>query len=179
MGIMISPEKLRRFPLFAGLSPAVLKDMAMAGEETEVKKGDWLFYEGDVADSLYVILSGAVRLKVSLDKEKAAHADLDTLGEGDFIGWSAVVEPYTYSLGAVVTKDARLVKFDGVQLCEIMARDTRAGYLLMSRLMQIVASRLAEVHIRFASLIEGGRWQRLGGRRSFKKAYRESLTSAN
>ena len=31
MGIMISPEKLRRFPLFAGLSPTVLKDMAMVG----------------------------------------------------------------------------------------------------------------------------------------------------
>jgi CRP-like cAMP-binding protein len=162
---MISPEKLRCFPLFAGLTDAVLKAVAMAGEEMPLSKGAWLFYEGNEANALYVILEGKVRLKIALDRERTYHADLDTLGEGDVIGWSALVEPYTYTLSAVAMTDVRLAKLDGVSLCEIMAHDTGAGYLLMSRLMQIVGIRLATIHARFASLVEGERWQRVATRK--------------
>lgn len=165
MGIMISPEKLRCFPLFAGLPDAVLKDVAMAGEEIALSKGEWLFYEGHEASALYLVLAGAVRLKIALDRERTYHADLDTLGEGDVIGWSALVEPYTYRLSAVAMTDIRLAKLDGVSLCEIMACNTGVGYLLMSRLTQIVANRLATIHARFASLVEGERWQRVATRK--------------
>jgi CRP-like cAMP-binding protein len=158
---MISPEKLRCYPLFAGLGHDLLKDVAMAGEEITVKSGEWLFHEGDEADALYVILRGEVTLKVALSENDAYSAALDTLGEGDLIGWSSLVAPYVYTLSAVANMDAKLARLDGVQLSEIMARDSRTGYLLMSRVTQIVASRLAAVHVRFASLIEGGRWQRV------------------
>jgi CRP-like cAMP-binding protein len=168
MGIMLSPETLRRFPIFAGIGNATLKALAMAGEEITLNKGDWLFHESDKADYLYLILSGAVDLKIALDAKGAYHADLTTLVEGDLVGWSALVEPYIYKLGAVAAKDSRLAKWNGACVCELMARDPEAGYKLMSRMTQIVGSRLTAMCVRFASLVEGGQWQRIADRRSSK-----------
>jgi CRP-like cAMP-binding protein len=176
---MISPEKLRRLPLLAGVPYAILKDLAIASEEIALKKGDWLFYEGEKANSLYIILSGALRLKIALDPEGACHVDLDTLAKDAVVGWSAVVEPHIYGLSAVATKDTRLAKLDGARLRGLMAQNPEAGCLLMSRLTRIVAGRLADVHVRFASLIEGGQWQRMGGRQTSRRTEKEQITSLN
>jgi CRP-like cAMP-binding protein len=159
MSIMVSPETLRRYPLFASLDHCMIKAVAMVGEVIEVKQGTWLFYEGSRADALYMVLHGAVVLKIALDWEKSCHADLCTLVEGDILGWSALVEPYIYQMGAVAGQDSTLVKWDGVGLCELMTHSPAAGYILMCRITQIIGSRLTEFCTRFASLVEGDRWQ--------------------
>lgn len=179
MGIMVSLEKLRRTPLFAGIAREVLKEVAMASEEIEIGGGERLICEGEPADALYVILSGAVELKVALDPEGAYHAGLDTLRRGEVIGWSALVEPRTYTMGAFAVKTSRLAKLDGARLCQVMESNPEVGYLLMRRLAAIIASRLAAVHIRFASLVEGGQWQRLDRRPSPRQNPKERSASLN
>ena len=79
---MISPEKLRRFPLFAGVDPALLKDIAMVGEEVAFDEGEWLFIEGDDANALYLVLGGSLELKIDLNQDGTRRADLLTLTEG-------------------------------------------------------------------------------------------------
>lgn len=151
---MISPETLRRFSLFAGIDPAAFKDLAMAGDEVNLKEGDWLFKEGEDADALYLILSGEVELKINLDEKGARQADLSTLVEGDVTGWSALLEPCAYTLNAVAAADTRVVKLDAAQLRELMDRNTNVGYVLMGRLAQALADRLTNLRVQFVSLIE-------------------------
>ena len=159
MGIMIALEMLRRFPFFAGLSETMLKELAMAGEDVTINRGDWLFHEGDEAEALFLIISGEIELKVAVDASATYLTSVDSLAEGEIFGWSALVNPYIYSLGAVAAKNTRLAKFDGVRVCELMTHNPADGYLLMSRLVQIIGGRLNALHIRFVSLIEGDRWQ--------------------
>jgi CRP-like cAMP-binding protein len=165
MGMMISPEVLRRYPLFSGLDDEMIKKLAMAGEKVSIKKGDWLFREGEVAKHLYIILKGKVEIKVSLGKEDMYQVGVTRLVDGDLFGWSSLVEPYKYQLGAVATTTCELAKFDGIRLCELFTHNPAVGYIMMSRITQVIGARLVHLRIRFVSLIEGGRWEQLANQK--------------
>jgi len=166
MGIMVSPERLRRYPFFGGLEYPVLKELAMASEVVSVARGGWIFHPGDCADALYLLLRGKVEIRAPLGPEAATQIGLSTLREGDILGWSCLLEPFVYQMGAVALTRADLVRLKGAALRELMACRPEVGYLLMSRVAEIVAARLTQLRVQFVSLIEGGRWQRLDVRPS-------------
>jgi CRP-like cAMP-binding protein len=161
MGLMLSPEILRRFPLFAGFNHELLKNIAMAGEAIRLKKGTCLFHEGDDAEFFYLIIQGAVELQILLDCHDLSPVGLSILEAGDFIGWSAVAESSTYCINAVVLKRVKLARIRGERLAALLSADPEAGFEFMVRLSQLIGRRLDEVFIRFASLVESGRWQHL------------------
>jgi CRP/FNR family cyclic AMP-dependent transcriptional regulator len=150
---MISPEVLRRFTLFAGLDAEVFKTLAMTGEEVIVSAGDWLFQEGAAADALYLIMEGTIDLKINVNEAGTEQADLSSLVSGDVTGWSALVEPYIYTLGAVATSNVRVACLDGEELRALMEEQPEVGYLLMHRVAQAIATRLTNLRVRFVSLI--------------------------
>jgi CRP-like cAMP-binding protein len=152
--MMISPEQLRRFSLFAGLDPGIFKELAMISEDVAFGEGEWLFHEGNEAEAMFLVLSGAVDLKISLDKEGNRHADLATLVEGEMVGCSALVEPYTYGLGCVANSDVRLVKTDAEALRELMAHKPEQGLVLMSHVAQVIRARLTNLRVRFVSITD-------------------------
>ena len=151
---MISPEVLRRFSLFAGLDPDMFKELAMVSEEVALSADEWLFEEGGDADALYLILSGTVELTINLDEAGKRKADLTTLVEGDVAGWSALVEPYVYTMGAKATSDTKVVKLDGEELREKMTANPEMGLLLMHHLAQALGQRLNNLRVQFISLTE-------------------------
>ena len=57
---MISPEKLRYYPLFAGQNEEMLKQIAMLADEKEVREGGRLLVEGEIANTLCLIEEGTV-----------------------------------------------------------------------------------------------------------------------
>jgi CRP/FNR family cyclic AMP-dependent transcriptional regulator len=150
---MISPEKLRRFPLFAGIDPVLFKDIAMAGEEVTFDEGEWLFIEGDNADALYLVLGGSLELKIDLNEDGTRRADLSTLVEGSVAGWSALVDPYVYTLSAVATTTVQAVHLDAVKLRQLMDANPLLGYQIMKQLAKVLGERLTNMRIQFVSLI--------------------------
>jgi CRP/FNR family transcriptional regulator, cyclic AMP receptor protein len=150
---MISPETLRRFSLFAGLDPAWFKDIAMVGEEVKLAQGEWLFHEGDDADALYLVLNGSVELKINLDVQSSRQADISTVSAGEVIGWSALVEPEVYTLGAVAASDVQLVRLDAVGLRKLMEQNCEFGFHLMRQLAKVLGQRLTNLRVQFVSLV--------------------------
>ena len=150
---MISPEVLRRFTLFAGLDAEVFKSLAMTGEELTVSAGEWLFQEGADAEALYLVLEGTVDLKINVNEAGTEQADLSTLVAGDVMGWSALVEPYVYTLGAVATSEAKVARLDGAQMRALMDEQPEMGYILMHQVAQAIGTRLTNLRVRFVSLI--------------------------
>jgi CRP-like cAMP-binding protein len=57
---MVSPELLRRYSLFSGLSHEQLAALAMIGEITDYKTGQELFQAGTTAAHLCFVLDGKV-----------------------------------------------------------------------------------------------------------------------
>ena len=126
--ITFSLEILYRLPLFEGVSTPALRTLATASKEIIVDEGDWLFHEGDVADTLYVILDGAVDLKMTIDAERVDLADLERLAAGEMIGWSALVEPHVYTLSAVAVENTHLLKLDAADIRKWTKQHPEAGY---------------------------------------------------
>ena len=55
-------EVLARSGIFQGVDPEAAEALAKEMDTVEVRKGDVLFNEGEAGDSLYIVLSGKIKL---------------------------------------------------------------------------------------------------------------------
>lgn len=146
---MISPELLRRYPYFAGIDDDCLKAVAMIAEEKTVPAGTHLFSEGDPADWLNIIVKGEVNIQYVLGSgEKRT---VDTLVDGDILGFSAIVEPYKYTALGTASKDTHLIAIQGKKLRELCDKEPLLGYLLMSQVARLLAHRLEGARVQLAA----------------------------
>jgi CRP-like cAMP-binding protein len=149
---MVSPELLRRFSLFAGLSPEAFKALALMSEEMEFRAEDWVFHEAEMADFLYLLLEGSVALLLNLDERGLRKAEVETVVVGEVLGWSAVVEPYVYKLSALAETDCKLIAIDGHELRELLRNNPGWGYTIMTRMAQTIGVRLNQMRVRLISM---------------------------
>jgi CRP-like cAMP-binding protein len=150
---MISPETLRRYPFFAGLGEHTLKQIAMLTEEEEVEAGEWLFREGDEARLLYLVLDGAVTLTLRLVEGDENVAEVSTLGMGELVGWSSLVAPHTYKLGAQVIQKTKVISFDADSLRGLLDENPVVGYQMMQNLSKVMGERLINLRIQLISMV--------------------------
>jgi len=140
---MISPETLRRYPLFAKQSPEMLKEIALLTHKENVDAGFQLFFEGEKANSLYLILEGSVELTMNIGgKGERKIERLSPLGQGEIVGWSAIVKPHIYTLGAQTDQSSRLVVFDGEKLRMLFDENPISGYHFMNKVAEVIGHRL-------------------------------------
>ena len=71
---MISPEILRRYPYFAGIDDAILRQLAMIAEERKcIPSRTRLFDEGQPVKYLGIIVSGEVNIQYLLGNGEMRH----------------------------------------------------------------------------------------------------------
>ncbi len=146
---MISPEVLRRYPYFAGISEDSLKSVAMLTEETEVSAGAVMFREGDPATHLHVILSGEVDIQYLLGSGEMR--TVDTLVDGDILCWSALVEPYRTTAYGTTRKATQLASISAVPLRDLCEKDPLLGYRLATQIAKLLAHRLEGARVQLAA----------------------------
>lgn len=149
---MISPETLRRFPLFGGLDEGMLKQIAMLGNEQTVGADEWLFREGDDADTLFLVLDGVVELTINMDEKGKRVEQISTHGAPAVVGWSALVEPNICTLGGRAIQEVKVAAIDAVSLRGLLDDNPTAGYQLMKNLARVVGERLVDLRVQFVSL---------------------------
>ncbi len=81
---------LENVPLFAGLSKAALTEVEQHGSVKSFRKGAIVINQDDETYSLYVILSGSV--KVFISSEDGREAVLNHQGAGDYFGDLALID---------------------------------------------------------------------------------------
>ncbi len=106
---MFSPEQLAdllAMPFFAGLRPATLHQLQSDLEPVHLPGGALLFAAGAVGDSMYVVLSG--RLRVSIERDDGSKETVRELARGDTVGELALLtgEPRSAAVSAI--RDTRL-----------------------------------------------------------------------
>jgi CRP-like cAMP-binding protein len=142
----------------------VLRKLAVTAHRLHSPGDQHLFHEGDRADRFYILLRGAVELRIAMGGKNLKQFGLSTLGIHDVFGWAALIEPYEYQISAYCLEECELIAFDSLKLSELIGHQPQLGYMLMNRLLEIASGRLTDMHIRMASLIEGDTWQDLAGR---------------
>jgi len=147
---MVSTELLRRYPLFAGQSNYMLDEIAMLSNEIIKAEGEWLFHENEEATKLYLVLDGAVALTlfVYLNGEQKHLATSHSLGKNEIVGWSAIVTPHQYKLGAKAVKESRLLEIDALPLRQLLDDN-----LFLRQIAEVVSERFMLVNIQIMSLM--------------------------
>jgi CRP/FNR family transcriptional regulator, cyclic AMP receptor protein len=146
---MISPEVLRRYPYFASIGEESLKSIAMMAEEKSVPANAQLFCEGDPANSVNVIVTGEVQIQYILGNGE--RRTVDSLGEGDLLMWSALVEPYKATAVGTTSKPTRMVSIEGKKLRALCDQDPLVGYRLMTQVAKLLAHRLEGARVQLAA----------------------------
>ena len=148
---MISPEILRRYPYFASIDDAILRQLAMIAEEKQhIPSGTQLFAEGEAASRLSIIVCGEVNIQYLLGNGEMR--TVDTLVGGDLLGFSALIEPYKYTGFGATTQETDLVLIDAPKLRELCNRNPQLGYQLMLQVARLLAHRLEGARVQLAAV---------------------------
>ena len=152
---MVSTELLRRYPLFAGQNHYMLEEIAMLSSEITKIKDEWLFHENEEANRLYLVLEGAVALTlfVYLNGEQQHLSTSHSLGKNEIVGWSSIVPPHLYKIGARAVKDSQLLEIDAVPLRQLLDDNPEYGYLFLRQIAEVVSERFMLVNIQILSLM--------------------------
>ena len=104
---------LKTVSIFAETSDEVLAEVAAISEEVELPAGRTIFEKGELGDSLYIIVSGKVRV---YDRERL----FNYLGERDVFGEMAVLDPEPRSASVAAVEETHLLRLDQQALFELM-----------------------------------------------------------
>jgi len=97
---------LNSISLFADLSDKDMEAINRLAVTRKFSKNTLIMCEGDKSDSLYVILSGKV--KVFLSDEEGKEVTLNTQGHGEYFGELALLDSAPRSASVVTTEDSKM-----------------------------------------------------------------------
>ncbi len=140
---------LRRTPLFRRLGDEDRRRVAAVSALRRWERGETLFFEGDAADHLAVVVSG--RVKVSKATPAGRDLILAIFGPGDAVGAVAVYEGRPYPATAEALEDTECILVPRAALFSLLERHpTLARGLLLA-----MTHRLVELTRRLAELTGG------------------------
>jgi CRP-like cAMP-binding protein len=158
---MISPEIIRRYPFFAGLSNEQIITLAEDTEEKNVKEGYVFFKENDVLKSFYLVLDGTVGIVIEIPDHdvkqtvsdqltgelKTKDIVLSTVSSGNIFGFPALIPPHEANACAKAFAPCQVVEFNCTELLKEFDKDCRFGYLMTQRVAQLAVERLRDLRV--------------------------------
>ncbi len=112
---------LASIPLFSGMPQSVVCRLTNEDGPRNVKRGIFLFHQGEDANDLYVVLSGW--LKLFRTGEGGTETIIRVAGAGDVLGEAEFLLRGARQFGAQAISPARILSIDGSKLAWQMRRD--------------------------------------------------------
>jgi CRP/FNR family transcriptional regulator len=135
---------IARVPLFEGLPPEQIEDLAMIVTDQIFRKGETIFSEGEEANGFYVVITGRVKIfKLSPDgKEQILHF----FGAGEPFGEVPVFTGQHFPANAEAMEESRVFFFPRESFVDLIKRNPS----LALNVLAVLSKRLR----RFAALID-------------------------
>ena len=130
--------------------PTIDEAFAAHGSERRFAAGEHIMREGEPAEHLYVIRSGTVALETTVPGR--GPVTLQTLHDGDLLGWSWMVPPHRTRFDARAVSETVALAVDGERLRAACDADPALGYAVLRRLAVIFTERLTETRLRLLDL---------------------------
>jgi CRP-like cAMP-binding protein len=139
-------QLLAEAPKFEEMSDDHLKLIAGCAQNRTFEEGEYLLREGDPADVFYVIRYGRVAMEIFAPQRGAL--TIETIDDGDLLGWSWLVPPFRNHLDARAMDTTHTVAFDAKCLRGKCDQDPVLGYELMRRFIPVIVERLQATRVR-------------------------------
>ncbi len=141
---------LAEHPFFKELDPRYITLIADCASEASFKAGDFIFREGDPATHFWLIRQGKVSLEIFAPGRGPIM--IETLSDGDVMGWSWIVEPYRKQYDGRALELTRTLVFDARCIRGKCETEPKLGYELFKRFAQIFGERLQATRMRLLDL---------------------------
>jgi CRP/FNR family cyclic AMP-dependent transcriptional regulator len=147
-------------PFFRELDPKHLQLLVGCASNVRFSAGERLVREGGEANEFYLIRQGKVAVEVV--SPGRGQIRIQTLDEGEVLGWSWLIPPYRWRFDARALSAVRAFALDGRCLRMKCEEDHDLGYELLKRFSHILSRRLEatriqllEMHHACSDLVEG------------------------
>lgn len=141
---------LAEHPFLQGMVKAQLKLLVGCASNVRFEQGEYLFREGEEANCFYILRHGRVSLE-TFAPEKGA-ITIQTLGEGEILGWSWLVPPHRWSYDGRALELTRAISLDGKCLRGKCEEDHDLGYEILRRFSVIISQRLAATRLQLMDI---------------------------
>ncbi|UUV17038.1 Crp/Fnr family transcriptional regulator [Fusobacteria bacterium ZRK30] len=120
--------KIDQLSIFKGLNPETIDQLEKKLKVKEYKKGEFVFFEKDQVEKIYVIVSG----KVTLHRytQKAQKKIIYILGSGEVIN-EVIFDKLPASINAEVFENAMILEYSAAELKQIMSQDFELAYRII------------------------------------------------
>lgn len=132
------------------IGPIRLEQIARISRIRDFDEGELVFRQGDAAQYLYLVVYGNVSLEICATGSGCKQ--ILTLGPGELLGWSSVLELTSYTARARALQATRLVEINVAQLLTICSHDPQFGYELMHRTALALAKRLSATRMQLLNV---------------------------
>lgn len=127
-------------PFFEGLGAQYIELLVGCAANVRFDAGFYIFKEGQEANEFYLIRHGRVSLEIFAPQRKPTI--VETLGEGEILGWSWLLPPYHWKFHARAVEQTRAIALDGRCLRTKCEANHDLGYELLKRFAKIIERRL-------------------------------------
>ncbi|WKX06897.1 Crp/Fnr family transcriptional regulator [Streptomyces sp. NL15-2K] len=139
-----------RTGVFGAMTNEHREQLMSLARETSFAAGERIFNEGGKADRFWIIGTGMVALDLHVPGRRAAV--IETLGAGRLLGWSWLVPPHHWHLGAEATSSVRASEFDAAAVRELCAKNPGLDHELCTYVVGVLARRLRSARVRLLHL---------------------------
>ncbi len=119
--------------LFHDISGEEVSHAAQITEEVHLGQDETIFEEGDLGDSMFIIVDGAVRIH-------KGNKEIAVLSKGKFIGEMALLDQEPRSASVTTTEETVLLKINGEDFYDLMASRME----IMQGIVKVLTHRLRE-----------------------------------
>jgi CRP-like cAMP-binding protein len=141
---------LDQHPFFRGLPAPVLSTIAGCASNESFPAGGFLCREGQPAERFFLPRFG--RVAVEIATPEGGPVTVETVEEGDVLGWSWLFPPYRWHFDARALTLVRALALDGACLRKKCEDDRALGYELMKRFAQLAVQRLEATQLQLLDL---------------------------
>ncbi|HEX6077164.1 MAG TPA: Crp/Fnr family transcriptional regulator [Micromonosporaceae bacterium] len=140
-------EVLARCGLFQGVDPEAAESLTKELEYFEVRKGDVVFTEGEPGDSLYIVISG--KIKVGRRAADGRQNLIAVMGPSDMVGELSLFDPGPRTATATAITDSRVARLRKSALRPWLTNRPE----IAEQLLRVLARRLRRTNDALADLI--------------------------
>ena len=129
-------EALRRVTMFQGLDQSDLDTLAGVAREVTAERGEIIVSQGSKGESLYVVVSGQIRVYLSDETGKEIILGLE--GPGAIFGEISVLDGRPRSASVAAMKRAELLKIDGQEFLQLLQTNARLALTVITALAGMI-----------------------------------------
>lgn len=155
MAIETLEQVLTEHPFLSGMDAKHVATLVGCASNRVFRSGEYLCREGENADAFYLIRSGQVALEIYVPQRGGLR--IETLQEGDILGWSWLVAPYRWHFDVKAVDTVRALALDGRCLRGKCEQDHELAYQLLNRFASLIEHRLQSTRLQLLDVYGGSR----------------------